>query len=59
MTADVIRLGEGPFISGGGFFVAHAKGYFTKLGIELSMREFADGARGRRVKIGEVWEGAR
>ncbi len=43
-AADIIRLGEGPFISGGGFYVAKAKGYFTKLGIELSMREFADGA---------------
>src|SRR5687768_8335572 len=43
-AADVIRVGEGPFISGGGFFVAHAKGYFTKLGIELQIREFQDGA---------------
>jgi len=43
-AADVIRLGEGPFISGGGFYVAKAKGYFSKLGIDLQMREFADGA---------------
>ena len=43
-AADVIRLGEGPFISGGGFYVAKAKGYFTKIGIELQIREFADGA---------------
>jgi NitT/TauT family transport system substrate-binding protein len=43
-AADVIRLGEGPFISGGGFYVAKEKGYFTKLGIDLRMREFMDGA---------------
>jgi NitT/TauT family transport system substrate-binding protein len=43
-AADVIRLGEGPFISGGGFYVAKAKGYFSKVGIELQIREFADGA---------------
>jgi NitT/TauT family transport system substrate-binding protein len=42
--ADVIRVGEGPFISGGGFFIAHAKGYFTKLGIDVHVREFQDGA---------------
>ena len=43
-AADVIRIGEGPFISGGGFYIAKAKGYFTKVGIEFQMREFADGA---------------
>jgi NitT/TauT family transport system substrate-binding protein len=43
-AADVIRLGEGPFISGGGFFIAHAKGYFTKVGIDVQTREFQDGA---------------
>ena len=43
-AADIIRMGEGPFISGGGFYIAKEKGYFKKLGIEFQMREFADGA---------------
>ena len=32
-AADIIRMGEGPFISGGGFYIAKEKGYFKKLGI--------------------------
>src|SRR2546426_2602017 len=42
--ADVIRLGEGPFLSGGGFFVAQALDYFKKLGLDVQVREFQDGA---------------
>jgi NitT/TauT family transport system substrate-binding protein len=42
--ADVIRLGEGPFLSGGGFFVAQGLGYFQKLGLDVQVREFQDGA---------------
>jgi NitT/TauT family transport system substrate-binding protein len=42
--ADVIRLGEGPFISGGGFFVAQGLDYFKKLGLDVQVREFQDGA---------------
>jgi ABC-type nitrate/sulfonate/bicarbonate transport system substrate-binding protein len=42
--ADVIRLGEGPFLSGGGFFVAQAMDYFKKLGLDVQVREFQDGA---------------
>jgi NitT/TauT family transport system substrate-binding protein len=41
---DVIRVAEGPFISGGGFFVAEGRGYFKKLGIELQVKKFNDGA---------------
>src|SRR5215470_10974649 len=41
---DLIRVGEGPFITGGGFFVAREKGYFKKLGIDIQTREFMDGA---------------
>ena len=41
---DLIRVGEGPFITGGGFFVAREKGYFKKLGIDIQTREFQDGA---------------
>jgi NitT/TauT family transport system substrate-binding protein len=43
-AADVIRIGEGPFITGGGYFVAEAKGYFTKLGVEVQPKMFIDGA---------------
>jgi NitT/TauT family transport system substrate-binding protein len=41
---DLIRVGEGPFITGGGFFIAREKGYFKKLGIDIQTREFQDGA---------------
>ncbi len=41
---DVIRVGEGPFITGGGFFVAKEKGYFDKLGITVETKNFIDGA---------------
>ena len=29
-AADVVRVGEGPFITGGGFYVANERGYFKK-----------------------------
>jgi len=41
---DVVRVGEGPFISGGGFFVAEARGYFKRLGIDVQVKKFNDGA---------------
>jgi NitT/TauT family transport system substrate-binding protein len=41
---DVIRIGEGPFITGGGYFVAEGKGYFKKLGIDVQPKMFIDGA---------------
>ena len=41
---DVIHVGEGPFISGGPFFIARDKGYFAKLGIDVDTRIFMDGA---------------
>jgi NitT/TauT family transport system substrate-binding protein len=43
-AADLIRLGEGAFITGGGFFVARSKGYFAKMGIELQTKSYSDGA---------------
>jgi NitT/TauT family transport system substrate-binding protein len=43
-AADRVRVGEGPFITGGAFYVARDKGYFQKLGIEIETRQFIDGA---------------
>ncbi len=42
-AADVLRIGEGPFITGGGFLVANEKGYFKKLGLQIETRMFMDG----------------
>jgi NitT/TauT family transport system substrate-binding protein len=41
---DVVRVGEGPFITGGGFFVANARGYFKKMGLDIQVKKFNDGA---------------
>jgi NitT/TauT family transport system substrate-binding protein len=43
-AADRVRVGEGPFITGGAFYVARDKGYFKKLGIEIETKQFIDGA---------------
>lgn len=43
-AADLIRVGEGPFITGGGFFIAKEKGYFDKVGITVETKSFIDGA---------------
>jgi NitT/TauT family transport system substrate-binding protein len=43
-AAEVVRVGDGPFITGGGYFNAREKGYFQKLGIEIQPREFQDGS---------------
>ncbi len=43
-AADKIRVGEGPFITGGAFYIARDKGYFQKLGIEIDTKPFIDGA---------------
>jgi NitT/TauT family transport system substrate-binding protein len=43
-AADRIRVGEGPFITGGAFYVAREKGYFSKLGLEIETKTFIDGA---------------
>lgn len=43
-AADVIRVGEGPFITGGGFFIARAKGYFKKVGLDVETKTFNDGS---------------
>jgi NitT/TauT family transport system substrate-binding protein len=43
-AADKVRVGEGPFITGGAFYIAREKGYFRKLGIEVETKSFIDGA---------------
>jgi len=43
-AADKIRVGEGPFITGGAFYVARDKGYFQKLGLDIDTKIFIDGA---------------
>jgi NitT/TauT family transport system substrate-binding protein len=43
-AADRIRVGEGPFITGGAFYVAREKGYFARLGLEIETKTFIDGA---------------
>ena len=43
-AADRVRVGEGPFITGGAFYVARDKGYFSKLGLEIETKQFMDGA---------------
>lgn len=41
---DTVRVGEGPFITGGGFFVALERGYFKKMGLDIQIKKFNDGA---------------
>ena len=43
-AADKLRVGEGPFITGGAFYIAREKGYFAKVGIEIETKSFIDGA---------------
>ena len=33
---ETIHVGEGPFISGGPYFIARDKGYFAKLGLDVN-----------------------
>jgi NitT/TauT family transport system substrate-binding protein len=43
-AADVIRVADGPFVSGGAYYVARERGFFKKLGIEIQHHEYIDGA---------------
>ena len=43
-ASDLVRVGDGPFISGGAFFIARDKGYFEKLGLKIETRSFIDGS---------------
>jgi len=44
VAADKLRVGEGPFITGGAFLVAREKGYFKTLNIDIDTKSFIDGA---------------
>lgn len=39
-----VRLGDGPFISAGGMWVARERGYFDKLGVKVEFKKYMDGA---------------
>ena len=39
-----IRVGVVPLISSGPIFVAQAKGFFEKVGLDVELKYFADGA---------------
>ena len=41
---EKVRVGEGPFITGGAFLIARERGYFKKVGIDVETRIFIDGA---------------
>jgi NitT/TauT family transport system substrate-binding protein len=43
-ASRVVRVGEGPFITGGGFYIARDKGYFEKMGVKVITRQFFDAA---------------
>ncbi len=43
-AADLVRVGAGPFISGGGFYIARDKGYFEKVGITIETKQYIDGS---------------
>jgi NitT/TauT family transport system substrate-binding protein len=42
--AEIVRVGEVPLITGGGFYVALEKGYFAKVGLTVQTKSFNDGA---------------
>lgn len=42
--AQTVRAADGPFITGGAFYIARDKGYFKKLGLDIETKQFADGA---------------
>lgn len=39
-----VRLGDAPFITGGGMWVALERGYFEKVGVKVDLKKFNDGA---------------
>jgi NitT/TauT family transport system substrate-binding protein len=55
LAADLVRVGEAPFLGGGAFYIAREKGYFKKLNLEVETRHFEDGSSvARAIVAGEV-----
>jgi NitT/TauT family transport system substrate-binding protein len=54
-AADLVRVGEAPFLGGGPFYIAREKGYFKKLNLEIETRRFDGGASvARAIAAGEL-----
>lgn len=50
-----VRLGYAPYISGGPFFIASAKGYFTKMNLTIEATSHVDGSLSMpRIAAGEL-----
>ena len=41
---DAVRVAEGPYISGGGLYIAQQKGYFDKLDLAVEIKRFEEGS---------------
>jgi len=55
IAADIVRVGETPFLGGGPFYIARDKGYFKKLNLEIDTRRFEDGSSvARTIAAGEL-----
>jgi NitT/TauT family transport system substrate-binding protein len=54
-AADLVRVGEAPFLGGGPFYIAREKGYFKKLDLEIETRRFDSGPSvARAIVAGEL-----
>ena len=51
VAADLVRVGEAPFLAGGAFYIARDKGYFKKLNLQIETTTFADAASAARSLI--------
>jgi NitT/TauT family transport system substrate-binding protein len=55
IAADLVRVGEAPFMGGGAFYIARDKGYFKKLNLDIETRRFEDGSSAMRsIVAGEL-----
>jgi len=54
-AADLVRVGEAPFVGGGPFYIARDKGYFKKLNLEIATSSFPDvNSAARSLIAGEL-----
>ncbi len=54
-AADLVRVGDGPLLSGGAFYIARDRGYFKKLNLEVETRRFEDDASAlASISAGEI-----